>query len=914
MSQAQPMDNLTDEEKSKILTQLANTSSVHGIDLSNPQLDESRPPKAIQGEDGNYYLNNEYVDASGQWQTNPDYNTPVYFFHQPLEVGNAYGNYAEYSEDLTSATKQGNWMTEEQVKGYWEGTFDTGSINMDVFKDQHPDMTFDQYMSYLNDNTQLHGQGYTIEDNPEMFSALTDQYGINTSFQGDTGHMWGWNGSNYEKTYHADKHTPVGDMLFSAALGAVSAGALAPVIGGLTGAAPAGFVGPMSAGQVLGGNIATGLAAGAGSAASQGLLTGKIDPGSVLSSALIAGVNPGGWAADNIAPWYGPDNVTGDLGWQLGGAGPSTFYGGLISGTVNDVVSTGLTEGEFDLASSLEKGLISGGINSALNTWDEWNNNSQEGIADQLQHQDPYAYPNTEAGRAAAMAEALNSDLLNTTDFGAIIGEGGLLPFIPRADLGFIRSITDPIGEGVDGLLNGFDLQDYVILPDGTKVPKENYTDAELANLMMSGGDYSVESNSTMGLLNNPIVNGAADLLGSLLPSGSGLSENLQSQKDQYDTEWSSLYTQASDPDYYQADGVTLTVAGMDARNDFTQLKMDTLASFYFNNSGGLNENYSWSSNPRGDSELWGTMVGLPGLYSTGGQTSYLPDGQAGTVTPPLNPDGTPVTPITNLGPEFVNPDGYAEADPASAILPSNDDAALRNWWLQQYYSYINQDTTAAGSDASADLGVTTDVADTGANATSSGDAATDSNQTTVNTDVTNTDVANTDVANTGGADVTTNADGGTDTGGSTLDGSSAGTTVASNSNVTPIYGLTINDNGTVTLPGGSTVSADIADSVYETILKDNESTLPAGGGGGGGSGGNLGGGRSGLPPTWTELFGYSKISPYKKARLKVLDGMLSGIMGSQVGNMNEFAFGPSGNSYQKIGKDLIDAGMEPRT
>ena len=946
---------LTDEQKSKLLTQLANTSSVHGIDLSTPELDKNRPPKAIQGEDGNYYLNNEYVDANGQWQTNPDFSTPVYFFHQPMEVGNAYGNYAEYSDDLTSATKRGNWMTEEQIKAYWDGTFDTGSINMDVFKEQHPDMTFEQYMSFISDNTQLHGQGYTIEDNPEMFSALTDKYGIKTSFQGDTGHMWGWNGSNYEKTYHADKSMDVGRMLWSAGLGAMTGGVLGPLIGGATGAAPAGFVGPLSTSQIVGGKIATGIAAGVGSAAAQGALTGKIDPGSVLASAVIAGVNPGGYVSDNYAPWYGTDPLTGDKSWMFGGAPPSSFYGGLVSGSVNDLVSTAITEGEIDLDGALQAGLISGGINSALNTWDEWNKNSQEAIADRLQHNDPFTYPDTEAGRAAAMAEALNDPLLNTTDFGAIIGDDGLLPFIPRADLGFLRAITDPVGDAIGGLVNGFDLGDVMVLSDGTKIPMEGMTDAEYQHYTLHEGGQ-VYSQTTMGLLNNPIVDGAANLLSGLLPAGDGsLSENLQSQKDKFDQEFLNQPFKQEELDKYFDKNGNLTVAGQVAQNDYTQLKIKTLGSFFFENSGGLNENYSWSPNPRGQSELWGTTTGIPGLYSTGTLNSWLPDGSSGTVTPPLNPDGTSVTPILNLNPE-IDPVGYAEyvasLDPSSAVLPSNDEAALRNWWLQQYYNYLNQDGSDGG-DASVNLGVNTGVTPDPASTNTNINTNTGGNNTNTGGNVTNNTGGNATtgtegddpnnvgnnggVSNTGGGDI--NAGGDATTGTEVDDPNNTGVNGGVGDGGTDVdldttgqYGYytaadgsqhPYNEYGAVILPNGLTISENAVngalgltenwweDEEDELAGETNQPTQP-GGGTLPGNGLNFGG-KDGLPPVWTELFGYTKISPYQKARLKVLDGMLSGMAGGAVGNMNALSFGANRDPYQKIGKSLIDAGMEPR-
>jgi hypothetical protein len=193
----------------------------------------------------------------------------------------------------------------------------------------------------------------------------------------------------------------------------------------------------------------------------------------------------------------------------------------------------------------------------------------------------------------------------------------------------------------------------------------------------------------------------------------------------------------------------------------------------------------------------------------------------------------------------------------------------------------------------------------------------------------TNTDGRN--VATTTGGDVTTDTGGDvtvdtggdvtTDTGGDTSTNNTVDTGNNSTpaNNVTPIYGLPINDNGTVTLPGGATVSENIADNVYKQMYGDNElggsdSTQPTQPGSGTLPSNNLNfGGKDNLPLLWTELFGYTKISSYKKARLKVLEGMLSGMQGGGVGNMDALEFGANRDPYQKIGRSLIDAGMEPK-
>ena len=252
---------------------------------------------------------------------------------------------------------------------------------------------------------------------------------------------------------------------------------------------------------------------------------------------------------------------------------------------------------------------------------------------------------------------------------------------------------------------------------------------------------------------------------------------------------------------------------------------MDTLASFNFANSGGLNENYSWSENPRGQSELWGTMVGVPGLYSTGSQTSFLPNIQPGTVSPPLKPDGTPVKPL-NFGPEVTAQDYaefVAEVDPNGTLLPSNDDSALRNWWLQQYYDYLQDDDSNQSQDTNTESVTSTEK---------------DKDVVVVDKDT-----------------------------------------------------LAVTDK--------------------EVVLAGADTTQPAGGTLPGR--GMPTGGRGGSLTDWTDLYGYTKISPYKKARLKVLAGMLSGIPGVSMDSL-ALNFGSEGDPYRKIGMSNWDFGSERNT
>ena len=363
------------------LTALANSPDTMGLGLQG-MFSANKPDPVVQGTDGQYYLSNPQLTTNG-WITNPDYSTPVYFFHQPIEVGEARGNYATYSEDYRTATQQGNWFTEDQIKSFWDGTFDTGTLNMDVFREQHPDMTFDQYMSFVGENSALYAQGLTPESNPEMFSGLTNKYGIKTSFAGESGHVYGWNGSNYTKTFHADKSLDTGGIIMSLAVAAMTGGLAnegllgsfvqglsgyqrAAVINGATTAiqtggdikAIAGSVVGTLAGGKLGSFVDLGSAAAnsalsssISSAFEQAIVNGEIDFETVLSSGVL------GAGAE-----IGKDLVEALI------KGTEFDFGGLIS---QDSQLFGVLNGEYDISSGKFTGGLIGNVRGAYNQFVE---------------------------------------------------------------------------------------------------------------------------------------------------------------------------------------------------------------------------------------------------------------------------------------------------------------------------------------------------------------------------------------------------------------------------------------------------------------------------------------------------------------------------------------------------------------
>jgi hypothetical protein len=660
--------------------------------------------------------------------------------------------------------------------------------------------------------------------NSELQQGLMQKWGIPTEVQTDNGSLYRFNGSTLTKVYEPESFN-LASTAAQLGVGVALSAALGPVvgakIGALTGAAPAGFVGPLSTSQVVGGKVAAGLAAGATSAGTQLLTTGDIDPRSVLTSAVMSGVNPGGYVADNYAPWA-PNGQ-----FQLGGAPPSSFYGGLISGTVNDVVKNGLVNGEFDLQDSLEKGLVSGGINSLTNAYQEWNKNSLENLADQVE----YTMPGIDRATAESFA-AMNPDL-NKLDFGALIGEGGLLPFIPKLDVTGIRGITDTVGSAFDGLLNGVELNDQFQLADGSYIDVDKVTpEQEIAALQKYGGFNTLEDRQTIGLLNNPLVNGITNTLGNLMPEG-GLSEDLQTQVQLYGSEWDSqnspnqfntLDPNAEEYDtsaYYTPEG-GLTTAGQVAKNNFIETKITNLGSFDYDLSGGLNENYSWSSNPRGNSELWGTLQNIPGLFSQGSNNL------GGAITPPKNPDGSTVKPL-NLNGELINPEALVTVDAGGAVLPSNNDSAIRNQNIIDYFDLLN------------------------------GGLATDSTASATEVDVDTTKDLDKDTAST--------------------------VSTVSNTSDTSSIDDTLSTNTTKTIDKGDVVTTAVVPEVYvePEVIVPRTTTLS----GGGSPPLNLSGNSDkGLPVLWGMLDPYTKFRGYAKKRQDLYSKMMKSLEAKEPGGM----------------------------
>jgi len=331
------LSHLDDQQVKDMFTELANSPDTGFLDIDDLFDIENKPPPVVEGSDGQMYSSNPQLTPNG-WVTDPDYSTPMYFFHQPIEAGDAREIYAEYSDDRTSATQQGYWRTEEEIRRFWEGektTENPGQMNMNTFREQHPNMSFETYLAFIKENSALHQQGYTLEDNPEMFSATTDKYGVKTTFTNSDGDVYGWNGSNYTKTYKVDQSFDVGGLVLSLGLGAItgglmSSGALGTFLKGLSGFQKAAVINGVTTAVQTGGDI-------------------KAIAGSVIGT--FAGGQLGSFV---------------DLG--------SAAANSALASSIASVVEQGIVSGEIDFNAALTSGLFGGGTEVAKDLFDSFVN------------------------------------------------------------------------------------------------------------------------------------------------------------------------------------------------------------------------------------------------------------------------------------------------------------------------------------------------------------------------------------------------------------------------------------------------------------------------------------------------------------------------------------------------------------
>jgi hypothetical protein len=273
---------------------------------------------------------------------------------------------------------------------------------------------------------------------------------------------------------------------------------------------------------------------------------------------------------------------------------------------------------------------------------------------------------------------------------------------------------------------------------------------------------------------------------------------------------------------------------------------------------GPLDETYNFSVNPRGTTEILGLLTGID-QYTTGSNNISANLG-----------DGRSIT-------DAINISDMQDVSDASkdAILSGGNTSVIVN--LDGETTVVDGNTVLPGSNTTVTDAVLQGIID----------GIFVSNDDPISGTVTDDDtVASTDTAVTS---TSTTADENQNTGGGA--GNDLNTGIDSND-------VSTGSNTDVIIDGNEIISGS--------------EELPTSSGGGGGGGGDINFiGKDGLPPLWTELFGYTKISPYKKARLRVLEGMLGGMMGGGVGNFNDFQFGANKDPYQRIGKSLYEAGIK---
>jgi len=576
--------------------------------------------------------------------------------------------------------------------------------------------------------------------------------------------------------------------------------------------------------------VANAIAAGAGNAASQGLLTGSIDPKSVLSSAVIGGLNPGGMLGDQFG--LVPDNVP----------------AGFVQGAVNSGVGNLITDGSLDLEGVLIGGALGAGKNALMDLFNDSDQFSVESemrrieLERELQDLAPLS-------TQQLYEEAMFGNMTGRSDLGGLIGDDGLLSFIPAVKTG-----------GLNNLLGGGYLDPNSIFtgPDG-----EQYTDIDLLEKGIDPAavywgeveGYSHSLTPDAGTY-NPLDFNRGGFINSLAA---------QQFKETY----------GMTPDEFLAGNGTVD-----------QLRQ--MIAY-----GPLDETYNWSDNPRGTSQYAGLLTGLEGAYSTGSlndqreyqePTFYDPDQNAyledDLLAMGINPEDVIAgyvqgwTHAYNGIHDALNLGG-AQDTAANAPDPNGGSVAIIN--LGGGEVTVNPNATLPGSNITVIDAITQGIIDgilvdnsgssTGGN-TAGNTAEVIGNENAVSTD---------DVL--AGADTNTNTN------------TNTSTNTSTNENA-------VNNNDTL---AGTSTNAN------ENAVSSNDELPPAGGGGGGGGGddGLLSSSDAGLPPLWSELFGYSKITPYEKARLKILNDAVAGLTGD--GLLGSYK---QKQPYMRPNRDLIDAGI----
>ena len=592
-------------------------------------------------------------------------------------------------------------------------------------------------------------------------------------------------------------------------------------------------------GPVFGpGALGKGAAAGIASAGGQFVTTGEIDPASTIASAVTGGLNPGGTLSNSLG--LAPDNVV----------------SGFVQGATNDLVSNTITEGELDLQSALVSGLMGAGVNAAKDLLSDASNNSIEAEMDRIQ-KDRAVKGLPELTADQLYAAALTNAQVGVSDLGGLVGEGGLLPFI------------EPVSTtGINNLLGG-----GAFLPNEVFFDSEGnrYTDLDIlagaAGEGVSPADI-VSGNVegwTSGLVTqqNTILGNAVDFAKENIPGA-----------DQLTTTVSDLLDAAAAVEFKNTYGATVEEY-LDAGVSLDEIKR--MVAY-----GPLQELYNFSDNPRGTSQIVGTLSSIPGQYSTGAANEFLVygDNAVDTISDALNitniqDNAATVAANANEGSiAILNLDGTDTLVSSETVLPGAN-TTIGDAILQGLLDGLLVDTNTNNATLSSGGETTTQTLDSSVVSnisnvlTTAGDVATgrlsfDDFTNTV-TDLTNT------TGGAGAATVVDNLVGNTTTlsssdtdinaGRSSFDDFSNTSDTIVNNNTTLTNNAVTNANTSDTIVNNNAVLSSVDNNVTNTLSSGSIETavppttvLPSvesgGGGGGGGGGGVTGGGMLGGDPS----------------------------------------------------------------
>jgi hypothetical protein len=307
--------------------------NVNGIDLS--AILENKPSPVVRGDDGNMYYSNAYYTPSG-WQTDPDFSTPVYYFNQPSELGDVRKIYFDVEDD-GSVTTQGSWQTEETIKSFWDA--DEG---MGYFKEANPDLTYDNWMSFVKESSALNAQGLNQYDNPEEYKALSESYGIVEGFQNDDGDLFRWNGTSFTKTYKTPQVDYAKELIKTAVLAAATWGVANAAIG-------TSLKGFFTTQLGMSGAAASAATSSLVSAGIQGVLGEELTVEGVLGSALGAGL---GTQFSQLGIF---SELSAASTSAIASASASAIEQGIINGTVDleTVITSGALGGGLEIGKDL---------------------------------------------------------------------------------------------------------------------------------------------------------------------------------------------------------------------------------------------------------------------------------------------------------------------------------------------------------------------------------------------------------------------------------------------------------------------------------------------------------------------------------------------------------------------------------